>query len=101
MHLFLFRENAENLTYELGPAQDHNEDKTSKMQFPVVHRSYSALSRILSVSNVGMASGFEARLSGPDNRFDEGLRRCFQFWYMIEVTSHNIQGTILSLAERE
>ena len=101
MQFFSFRENVDNLTYELGPAQDYNEDKTSRRSFEVVHCLYSNLLEYFLFAKVGKASGFEARLSSPDNRFDEGLRRCFQFWFMIEVKIHNFQGIILSLAERE
>ena len=33
---------------------------------------------------------FEASLESPTQKFDEGLPRCFQFWFMLEVKKMQI-----------
>ena len=71
---------------ELGPEHDHNMDPTSLMQ----RHLFTFLSLFLipeffavAVADVGIF--FETSLESPAQKFEEGLPRCFQFWYMLEV----------------
>jgi hypothetical protein len=36
-------------------------------------------------ANAADVTGTQTTLTSQDQLFSEGLRRCFQFWYMLEV----------------
>ena len=52
-------------------------------------------------SLVPNATAFETNLESPSQKFDEGLPRCFQFWYMLEVCIHKYlpRSTIITQSD--
>ena len=79
---------------EFGPEHDHNMDATSMQQQQqqqqqqlksdvtkfVLFLEYFAVATL--ATNL---TAWETHLESPSQKFEEGLPRCFQFWYMIEV----------------
>ena len=78
------RKTGANLPPLLGPGADHNMNKTGKHNHKVNYVTYFLKGYFLFASATH-ATGFQTTLTSPDMIFEEGLSRCFQFWYLYEV----------------